>query len=319
MLRKTISVVCGAVLVCAGCGYKKASRAQRKIEMESTGLSASEPAETNRLQMSYVTSAPPRSSAFTFGYLGGTVQAASRFVAVRHKIEIVEAGAGLAKSVDGVVAYCGSIECEVLSSNISGTAPDATPAGNAALRVVPQDLNKLLEFIAKQGKVSQHATETEDKTAEVVDVEAKLKNQAEFRDSLRKMLAKPGVNVADLLQIQEKLAEAQATLDSEAMQRKVLANETEKVLVNAEFHAEGNGKTPSLFMPIGAALKESGGVLGESLAALITAVAVVIPWLIILVPCGWLILRAAKRWKERRRKRRESNGNGSERGHSEQG
>jgi len=317
MLGKTMSVVCGAVLVCAGCRYDKVSRSQRKLEMESTGLSTYGSTETDRVRMNYVTSTPPRSSFITLGLVGGTVEAASRFVAVRHKIEVVEAGAGLAKSVDGVVAYCGSIQCEVLSSNISGTAPDGTPAGNVSVRVVPQDLNKLLEFIAKQGKVSQHSTETEDKTAEVVDVEAKLKNQAEFRDSLRKMLAKPGVNVADLLQIQEKLAEAQATLDSEAMQRKVLANETEKVLVNAEFHAEANGRTPGMFTPIGEALKESGGVLGESLAVLITAVAAVIPWLIIILPCGWLIVRAAKRWKERRRRRRESDGNRSERGHSE--
>jgi len=49
------------------------------------------------------------------------------------------------------------------------------------------------------------------------------------------MLTKPGVSVADLLQIQEKLAEAQAELDSEATQRKVLANETEKVYVEIAF------------------------------------------------------------------------------------
>ncbi len=45
------------------------------------------------------------------------------------------------------------------------------------------------------------------------------------------LIWKSGVSVADLLQIQEKLAEAQAELDSEATQRKILANETEKVFV----------------------------------------------------------------------------------------
>ena len=97
------------------------------------------------------------------------------------------------------------------------------PESNSPDGVAPQDLNKFLDFVGKQGKTSQHSTESEDKTAAVVDVEAKLKNQTDFRDSLRKMLAKPGVSVADLLQIQEKLAEAQAELDSEATQRKILA------------------------------------------------------------------------------------------------
>jgi hypothetical protein len=213
----------------------------------------------------------------------------------------VEPGLGLAKSVEAVVNFCGTLQCEVLSSNITGTVPGATPSGNIFVRVVPEDLNKLLDFAAKQGKISQHATETEDKTATVVDVEAKIKNQTDFRDSLRKMLAKPGVSVADLLQIQEKLAEAQAELDSESTQRKVLANETEKVSVSIEFRAEASGNKPSVFAPIGEALGESGEVLSESLGALILAIAAVVPWLIILLPLGWLIVKWWKRWRERKK------------------
>ena len=144
------------------------------------------------------------------------VLAAPRYVAVRHKLEIIEPDSGLAKSIEAVVAYCGTIQCELLSSSVTNETAVLSPSGNIVARVAPQDLNKLLDFAAKQGKISQHRTETEDKTAAVIDVEAKIKNQTDFRDSLRKMLAKPGVSVADLLQIQEKLAEAQAELDSEA-------------------------------------------------------------------------------------------------------
>ena len=117
----------------------------------------------------------------------GTVFAASRFVAVRHKLEIVEAGSGLAKSIEAVIAFCGTIQCEMLSSSVTNETAVLSPSGNLTARVAPQDLNKFLDFVAKQGKTAQHATESEDKTAAVVDVEAKLKNQADFRDSLRRM------------------------------------------------------------------------------------------------------------------------------------
>jgi hypothetical protein len=222
-------------------------------------------------------------------------------VAVRHKLEIVEPSSGLAKSVEAVVAFCGSIQCEVLSSSVTNETAILSPSGNIAVRVAPPDLNKFLEFVAKQGKIAQHSTESEDKTAAVIDVEAKLKNQTDFRDSLRRMLTKPGVSVADLLQIQEKLAEAQAELDSEATQRKVLANETEKVYVEIAFHPEQRTVSRGAFASVGQALRDFGSDFGDSFAALINVVAAIIPWLIVIIPGLWFLIRAVRRLRERRR------------------
>jgi hypothetical protein len=227
--------------------------------------------------------------------------AAARFVAVRNKLEIVEPSSGLPKSIEAVVAFCGTIQCEVLSSSVTNETAILSPTGNIAARVAPQDLNKFLDFVGKQGKIAQHSTESEDKTAAVIDVEAKLKNQTEFRDSLRRMLTKPGVSVADLLQIQEKLAEAQAELDSEATQRKILANETEKVYVEVAFHAEQHMVSRGAFASVGEALRDFGSVLGDSLAALITAVAAILPWLIVIVPGLCFLIRTIRRFRERRR------------------
>jgi len=230
----------------------------------------------------------------------GVVFAASRFIAVRHKLEIIEAASALPKSLEAVVAYCGSIQCEVLSSNISGTAADSAPSGAISMRVLPQDLNKLLDFAGKQGKIAQHSTETEDKTAAVIDVEAKIKNQMEFRDSLRRMLVKPGVNVADLLQIQEKLAEAQSELDAEATLRKNLANETEKVAVEIAFRSEIRYARRGAFAAVAEAFAEFGYNFANSLAALIEAIAAIVPWLIVIVPGIWLLKRFITRIRRNR-------------------
>ena len=285
MLRKSFHFFWVAVVLCVGCAHKAA-----------TYQSATRMADTENFL--YVPTADLRIS----GAGGsGTVFAAPRFVAVRHKLEIVEAGSGLAKSIEAVVAFCGTIQCEVLSSSVTNETAILSPSGNIAARVAPQDLSKFLDFVGKQGKIAQHATESEDKTAAVVDVEAKLKNQADFRDSLRRMLTKPGVSVADLLQIQEKLAEAQAELDSEATQRKILANETEKVYVEIAFHAEQRTVARGAFTSVGEALRDSGSVLGESLATLITAVAAIIPWLIVIGPGLWFLIRAVRRFRDRRR------------------
>lgn len=192
MLRKSLLFFCVVVILCAGCAHKAA------MYQKASGLSEGESG-----RVSYALYTPQARLGRGVGFGEGTVFAASRFVAVRHKLEIVGPGAGLAKSIEAVVAFCGTIQCEVLSSSVTNETAVLSPSGNIAARVAPADLNKFLEFVGKQGNIAQHSTESEDKTAAVVDVEAKLKNQADFRDSLRRMLTKPGVSVADLLQIQE--------------------------------------------------------------------------------------------------------------------
>ena len=282
-----------AAILCTGCAKRAA------MYQTATGLSDG---QSGQAYLEYNT--PQEGKLLRSSGAGGgkgTVFAAPRFVAVRHKLEIVEPSSGLTKSIEGVVAFCGTLQCEVLSSSITNETAVLSPSGNIAARVAPLDLNKFLDFVGKQGKIAQHASESEDKTAAVIDVEAKLKNHTDFRDSLRRMLTKPGVSVADLLQIQEKLAEAQAELDSEATQRKVLANETEKVYVEMAFHAEQRTISHGSFASVGEALRDFGSVLGDSFAALITAVAAIIPWLIVIVPGLWFLIKAVRRFRERRR------------------
>jgi hypothetical protein len=169
-----------------------------------------------------------------------------------------------------------------------------------SLRVVPQDLAKLLAHIQKLGKIAQHTTEREDKTAEVVDTDAKLKNLAAFRDNLRAMLAKPSATVKDLIEIQQQLTDTQSQLDSETAKRKILANETEKITVELSFRAKEAGAGAGGLAPIRDALRESGNVLGGSIASLITVIVAVLPWLILIVPALWLLART---WRKLRRKR----------------
>jgi len=297
VLRKSNGLLCVTAIFCAGCGHKAATY-QRMISVDSaqtSGLAGHAPREFLALAR--------QSSGFGFGG-GGAVLAAPRFVSVRHKLEIVEPSSGVANSIEAVLVFCGTIQCEVLSSSVTNETALLSPSGNIAARVAPADLNKFLDFVGKQGKIAQHSTESEDKTAAVVDVEAKLKNQTDFRDNLRRMLTKPSVSVADLLQIQEKLADAQAELDSEATQRKLLANETEKVYVEIAFHSEQPTTRRGTFASVGEALRDFGSVLSDSLAALITAVAAIIPWLIVIVPGLWFLTRAIRRLRERRRAER---------------
>src|SRR5438067_40683 len=130
VLHKSFRFFWVAVVLCAGCAHKAATY------QKATGLSEG---ESGQASLEFNT---PREGVFlrssVAGGGGGAVLAAPRFVAVRHKLEIVEAGSGLAKSIEAVVAFCGTIQCEVLSSSVTNETAVLSPSGNITARVAPR-------------------------------------------------------------------------------------------------------------------------------------------------------------------------------------
>jgi hypothetical protein len=223
-----------------------------------------------------------------------------RYIALRHKLEIIAKESDLPKAWESVMAFCGTIQCEVVSSGITTRTRESAPSGSMSLRVTPGDLQKLFVQVEKQGKIVQHTTESEDKTAVVMDTDARIKNLTSFRDSLRTMLAKPSASVKDFVEIQRQLTDVQSQLDSESAQRKALANETEKVAVAITFRVEKSIGSAGVFTPIGDALRDSASVLADSVASLITVLVAVIPWLVLIVPACWLLVKFWRRLRRRR-------------------
>ena len=222
-----------------------------------------------------------------------------RFISERHKLEVVTPETQLQKAWESVITFCGTIRCEVLSSTITTKTTTSEPSGAMQLRVAPEDLPKLIAQVEQAGKLAQHTTERQDKTIQVIDTEARIKNLTAFRDNLRGMLGKPSASVRDLVEIQKQLSDTQAELDSETAQRKILANETEKVAVEISFHVASSGSSGA-FAEIWDAFSESGSVLADSTASLITVIVAVIPWLILIVPAVWLLTKAWKKLRHRR-------------------
>jgi hypothetical protein len=227
--------------------------------------------------------------------------APQRFIAEHHDLEIVTPESNLQKAWESAIADCNALHCEILSSKLTTRAGDATPYGSASFRIIPQELPQFLTGAQNLGTVAQHTTDRDDKTTDVVDTEAKIKNLTDFRDNLRAMLTRPTATVRDLIEIQQQLVDTQSDLDSAAAQRKILANETEKVAVDISFQVEESRRNGGAFATILTALRESGSVLAESTASLITMSVAIVPWLIVLAVVAWILM---KLWCRIRRPRR---------------
>ncbi|CAN5710281.1 hypothetical protein BH10PSE18_BH10PSE18_48580 [soil metagenome] len=227
-----------------------------------------------------------------------------RFLAVRQALRAEVAPEQLADAWGKVRDLCGTLQCELLSSSLLRETPQQPGEGQLEMRVLPADVDKLLGGLAGVASVVSHVTTAEDKTAEVIDVEARIRNRTEFRDSLRLMLRDKVTErtMSDLLEIQRTLSDTQAELDATATQRKVLAQQTSKQHIQVQFTPKrALTQGGDSYNPMTRALREAGAVLAESVGTLITFVAAVLPWLVLVVlPVGWLLRWA---WRRRRRSR----------------
>jgi len=222
------------------------------------------------------------------------------FIAETDRFEIITAESNLQESWESAISFCGAIRCEVVSSTITTRTADSAPSGDMTLGVVPDDLNKLASRLASLGTIASHSTARQDKSAEVVDTDAKIKNLTAFRDNLRAMLSKPSATVKDLIDIQQQLSDTQSELDSITGERKVLAIETGKVACEVTFRVAARARDTGAFADVRRALREAASDFLDSTASVITTAVMLIPWLIFIVVVIWL---AAKSWKFLKRRR----------------
>jgi len=243
--------------------------------------------------------APPSAATAADQAQGAPLQ--QRFLAVRQELNVEVPPEQLADAWGKVRDLCGTLQCELLSSSLLRETPQQPGNAMLEMRVAPADVDRLLGGLAGVAKVVSQNTISEDKTAEVIDVEARIKNRIEFRDSLRLMLRDTVTKrtMADLLAIQRTLSDTQAELDAIATQRKVLEQQTSKQHIQVQFTpARTLVQGGRSYNPMMRALREAGSVLAESVGALITFLAAVLPWLLLVgLPLAWLVRLL---WRRRR-------------------
>jgi hypothetical protein len=219
----------------------------------------------------------------------GNSNAAKKYVALRHHLQIETPAEQMQASFDAALKHCQALSCEVLSANYNKETLYNPPSASLSARLPPRNVEIFLTGLAKNGEVLQHARDSEDKTNQVVDTDARIKNLSELRDRLRLMLADKNAKIKDIIEIERELANTQSQLDSMLSMRKILSQETDLVAVNINFSAAQGITDQGFFAPVARALKDAGRVMMESFGSVITFVMSAIPWLIIGIPVLWLI------------------------------
>ena len=232
---------------------------------------------------------------------GGAETPQQRFVAVRHQMQVEAPAAKLADVWTAVREACGRLDCEVLTSELQRETAQMPVSAKLTMRVAPNDYNALSNAMGGEARVVNYGSSSEDKTSQVIDVEAHIKNRSEYRDSLRELLTEKNVKrtLSELFEIRDTLSNVQAEIDSAMTQRKVLAQETSKQFVQMHFEAERGLGTPTQYSPWRGMWREAMSLMSHSALALVQVLAVALPWLALLGLLAWPM----RVWLRRRAKR----------------
>lgn len=226
-----------------------------------------------------------------------------KYVALRHHLNVEVPAETMQASFEAAVQHCEALRCQILNASIQRATDYSPPYAQLSARIPPRNVAIFMAGLAKSGDIVQHGREAEDKTNQVVDTDARIKNLSDLRDRLRLMLTNKQAQFKDIIEVERELANTQSQLDSLASMRKLLALETELVAVNIDFSAKQGITQQGFFAPVALALADAGRVMMASLATLISFIASAIPWLLIGIPllllvrAGWLALR--KKWSSR--------------------
>lgn len=213
-----------------------------------------------------------------------------KYIALRHQLQIETSAQQMQEVFDAAVQHCEALNCQLLSASYQRETPYSPPSASLSLRLPPRNVEIFLTGLAKSGDIMRHGREAEDKTNQVVDTDARIKNLTELRDRLRRMLADKSAKFKDIIDVERELANTQSQLDSFNSMRKILAQETDLVAMNIDFVAKQGMTEQGFFAPVAQAVKNAGHVLMQSLAAVITFLMSAIPWLLVGVP-ALLLLR----------------------------
>lgn len=225
--------------------------------------------------------------------------APERHIAVRHELQLQTDAQAVESAWRRANDACVAAGCEVLVSSVSRDDERRPAQAQLEARVPPDKLQAFLQQVSTLGSVGQHSKTAEDKTDEVIDTEARLKNMVEFRDRLRHLMTTPGARLRELIEVERELVRVQSEIDSLASRRKVLSAHTEKVLVSINITARPSVLEDGVWSPVSEAVTGAGRVLARSVGGVISFVVATLPWAVLLgaavfaVRVGWRLRRRA--------------------------
>jgi hypothetical protein len=220
----------------------------------------------------------------------------SRYLAYTHRVSIDLPVESVEERYNQILSWCAKddeFKCILLSS---GLTTDNYIRATVEVRILPKGVNEILGIASAGGSTRHKSTDVEDLGEAIVDNQKRLEMLRSYRDRLEALEKNPKNDVESLVKIASELSKVQSDLEYAEGKRSKLLQRVEMDIVNISIYSQSQ---KSFFKPIGASLKNFNSRLSEGISDTITAIAYLIPWLLL----GSVLLYCARKiWVRVRRK-----------------
>jgi hypothetical protein len=182
--------------------------------------------------------------------------------------------------------------CTILQSDVS-TGQFAS--GLIKLRIDPDAVEGLIAFAASLGKLEHRSTKVEDLAEAIHDTQSRIEMLTAYRKQLLELQAKAATNVDAAIKIASELSTVQGNLEKANGQAAFQTKRTTTDIVSIHFAVT---EQKAFWRPIREAVRDFFGNLSNGISQAITAVAYILPWLLVVIPGLYL---ARFLWRRRGR------------------
>ena len=173
--------------------------------------------------------------------------------------------------------------CTILQSDVSS---GQFSTGLIKLRIDPKAVEDLIGFAAGLGRLEHRSTQVEDMAEAIQDTQSRIEMLTTYRKQLLELQAKAGTNIDAAIKVASELSTVQSNLEQATGQAAYQAKRTTTDVVTIRFWVTGQN---AFWRPIRDSVQNFFGNLSEGISQAITAVAYILPWLLVVIPGLYLV------------------------------
>ncbi len=204
----------------------------------------------------------------------------------------------LRQATDLATANGGYVEAE---NSTTGGDQDGGASAKLVLKVPAAQYQSSLDRLAGFGQVLTRQSQAQDVTQQVVDVASRVKSQQASVDRIRALMAQ-APSIAEVVSLESELSHREADLESLQSQQQTLSAQAALSTITLEVRTQPRAAAPApvkkadgFGSSLGHALAGGWHVLAAIGGGLLIGLAATAPFLLVLAPVGWVLLRLWRR------------------------
>lgn len=216
--------------------------------------------------------------------------------AITHRFVLVVPNAEIEAVQEKNSAECVKLGCTILSRSINRS--DRGPvSASMSIRIKPDAYDAFAAALATPpARIRNHSQTADDLAAPVLDAEKRMAAKTALRERLTALLNDQSKKTAaDLISIEKELSQVQTEIENLTAQVENLRKRTDMVSVDITYAGTNAGYGGLDFVPVHEAVVDFGQTVIRSLSWLIYCLAIVGPWLPVVVVVWWAIRRSVRR------------------------